>query len=63
MTTPIGLPELTGKDPATIAVGIAAALLLAFEREPAAARGHQTTSIEQPGAVAEAEAEPIDERR
>lgn len=27
VTTPIGLPELTGKDPATIAVGVAAALL------------------------------------
>jgi xanthine dehydrogenase accessory factor len=33
ITTPIGLPELTGKEPATIAVGVAAALLLAFERE------------------------------
>ena len=63
VTTPIGLPELTGKDPATIAVGVAAALLLAFEREPAAARGQQTGSIEQSGAVAEAEPEPIDERR
>ena len=31
VTTPIGLPELTGKEPATIAVGIAAALLLTFE--------------------------------
>ena len=63
MTTPIGLPELTGKDPATIAVGIAAALLLAFEREPAAARGQQTGSIEPSRTVAEAEPEPIDERR
>jgi xanthine dehydrogenase accessory factor len=33
ITTPIGLAELTGKEPATIAVGVAAALLLAFERE------------------------------
>jgi len=33
ITTPIGLPELTGKDPATIAVGVAADLLLTFERE------------------------------
>ena len=63
VTTPIGLPELTGKDPATIAVGVAAALLLAFEREPAAARGQQTGSIEQSGPVAEAEPEPLDERR
>lgn len=38
ITTPIGLPELTGKDPATIAVGIAAALLLAVERSKAAQR-------------------------
>jgi xanthine dehydrogenase accessory factor len=69
VTTPIGLPELTGKDPATIAVGVAAALLLAFEREPAAARRQQTGSIEQSasiepsGAVAGAEPEPIDESR
>ena len=62
MTTPIGLPELTGKDPATIAVGVAAALLLAFEQEAALGRGQQTGSIEQSGA-AEAEPEPIDERR
>jgi xanthine dehydrogenase accessory factor len=36
VTTPIGLPELTGKEPATIAVGIATALLLTFQREAAA---------------------------
>jgi xanthine dehydrogenase accessory factor len=59
VTTPIGLPELTGKDPATIAVGVAAALLLAFEREAAAARG-QRDSIEQSMPTAEAEPEPID---
>ena len=35
ITTPIGVPELTGKQPATIAVGIAAALLQTFERERA----------------------------
>ena len=35
--TPIGLPEITGKEPATIAVGVAADLLLTFERERAAA--------------------------
>jgi xanthine dehydrogenase accessory factor len=55
VTTPIGLPELTGKDPATIAVGVAATLLLAFEREPAA---HA-----EPEPIADAEPEPIDERR
>ncbi|TWP37136.1 xanthine dehydrogenase accessory protein XdhC [Leekyejoonella antrihumi] len=33
ITTPIGLPELRGKEPATIAVGVAAALLQVFERE------------------------------
>jgi xanthine dehydrogenase accessory factor len=33
ITTPIGLPQLVGKDPATIAVSVAAALLLSFERE------------------------------
>ncbi|MDT0347936.1 xanthine dehydrogenase accessory protein XdhC [Pseudonocardia charpentierae] len=32
ITTPIGLPEITGKDPATIAVGVAADLVLRFER-------------------------------
>lgn len=33
ITTPIGLADLTGKEPATIAVGVAAALLRSFERE------------------------------
>jgi xanthine dehydrogenase accessory factor len=33
ITTPIGLPEITGKDPATIAVGVAADLLMRFERD------------------------------
>ena len=37
ITTPIGLPELTGKDPATIAVAVAADLLRAFERDRGAA--------------------------
>ena len=32
ITTPIGLPEITGKDPATIAVGVAADLVMRFER-------------------------------
>ncbi len=35
ITTPIGLPELRGKDPATIALGVAASLLELFEREAA----------------------------
>ncbi|MFP5347284.1 MAG: xanthine dehydrogenase accessory protein XdhC [Actinomycetes bacterium] len=34
--TPIGLPDITGKDPATIAVSVAAALVRAFQDEPAA---------------------------
>ena len=33
ITTPIGLPGLGGKEPATIAVSVAASLLQAFERE------------------------------
>src|SRR4051812_43654471 len=33
--TPIGLPELTGKDPATIAVSVAADLVRVFESESA----------------------------
>jgi xanthine dehydrogenase accessory factor len=36
--TPIGLAELAGKEPATIAVSVAADLLLTFERERATAR-------------------------
>jgi len=32
ITTPIGLPEITGKAPATIAVAVAADLVLRFER-------------------------------
>jgi xanthine dehydrogenase accessory factor len=37
VTTPIGLPGLTGKDPATIAVSVAAALLQTLEQERAGA--------------------------
>jgi xanthine dehydrogenase accessory factor len=36
--TPIGLAEITGKEPATIAVSVAADLLLTFERERSAVR-------------------------
>ena len=32
ITTPIGLPEITGKDPAAIAVGVAADLLVRFSQ-------------------------------
>ncbi len=32
ITIPIGIPSLTAKEPAVIAVGVAAALLIAFER-------------------------------
>lgn len=35
ITTPIGLPGLAGKEPATIAVAVAASLLQVFERERA----------------------------
>jgi xanthine dehydrogenase accessory factor len=38
ITTPIGLPDITAKDPAAIAVSVAADLLRAFERSRAAAR-------------------------
>jgi xanthine dehydrogenase accessory factor len=37
ITTPIGLPGLTGKEPATIAVSVAAALVGVFEAERSAA--------------------------
>jgi xanthine dehydrogenase accessory factor len=35
ITTPIGLPDIAGKEPATIAVSVAADLLRAFERDRA----------------------------
>jgi len=38
ITTPIGLAEIAGKDPATIAVSVAASLLRAFERQRAMVR-------------------------
>ena len=38
ITTPIGLPELAGKEPATIAVSVAADLLRTFERDRVQAR-------------------------
>jgi xanthine dehydrogenase accessory factor len=44
ITTPIGLPEITGKDPATIAVGVAADLVLRFERAATDNRAEQAVS-------------------
>lgn len=41
ITTPIGLPGITGKAPSTIAVSVAAALLCAFEQDRAAVRAAQ----------------------
>jgi xanthine dehydrogenase accessory factor len=58
VTTPIGLPELTGKGPATIAVGVAAALLLAFEREAAAARGRRSDPLAELGPADRTIAQP-----
>jgi xanthine dehydrogenase accessory factor len=43
ITTPIGLPEITGKDPWTIAVSVAAALAQTFQREQAPASTGQDT--------------------
>jgi xanthine dehydrogenase accessory factor len=40
--TPIGLADIGGKDPATIAVSVAADLLRRFERDPAADPAHRT---------------------
>ena len=37
--TPIGLPEVAGKDPATLAVSVAASLYASWDRERAGARG------------------------
>jgi xanthine dehydrogenase accessory factor len=42
ITTPIGLPDIRGKDPATIAVSVAADLLRSFERETAADPAHRS---------------------
>ena len=48
ITSPIGLPGLAGKDPATIAVGVAAELLRLFEAERAAAAGSHTAGATAP---------------
>ena len=39
ITSPIGLPGLGGKDPSTVAIGVAAALLKSLESEAASRRG------------------------
>jgi xanthine dehydrogenase accessory factor len=41
ITTPIGLPGISGKDPSTIAISVAAALVATFEDEDAVARSGQ----------------------
>ena len=38
ITSPIGMPDLGGKDPSTVAIGVAAALLQSLESEAAASR-------------------------
>jgi xanthine dehydrogenase accessory factor len=38
ITSPIGVPELVGKEPAVIAVGVAAALIPQLQREPSLMR-------------------------
>ncbi|MDN5760983.1 MAG: xanthine dehydrogenase accessory protein XdhC [Microlunatus sp.] len=62
VTTPIGLPELAGKDPATIAVGVAAALLMAFERETTMSRAQASPPVQDvpPGGR---RTKPVTERR
>ena len=39
ITTPVGLPGIPGKEPATIAVGVAASLLMAFDRQGVGGQG------------------------
>ena len=54
ITTPIGLPGLTGKDPSTIAISVAAALVATLEREAEGADGSPTAAdgrrVPAPGA-------------
>ncbi len=45
ITTPIGLPDLTGKDPATIAVSVAADLVRVFEAERVPVRAHDRQGV------------------
>ncbi|GAB3884960.1 xanthine dehydrogenase accessory protein XdhC [Terrabacter terrigena] len=44
ITTPIGMPEITGKDPATIAVSVAAHLVTRFRAEVAGVEARGTTA-------------------
>jgi len=46
VTTPIGIPELSGKDPATIAVGVAADLLIRFAAPPPGPSGEDKSSTD-----------------
>ncbi len=51
---PIGDPTITSKEPAVIAVGVAAALARAFERSPILARTSGERAITEPAPVAQA---------
>ncbi len=51
ITTPIGLPDIAGKDPATIAVSVAARLVQVFRAEGTAARPNGTPSGTTAGEV------------
>jgi xanthine dehydrogenase accessory factor len=44
ITSPIGMPEITGKEPAVIAVGVACALVLAIEQQAAVRRPLSTVA-------------------
>lgn len=48
VVTPIGVPGLTGKDPAVIAVSVAADLVRRIRDVGAATRGRTTTTVESP---------------
>jgi xanthine dehydrogenase accessory factor len=56
VTTPIGLPGLTGKEPAVIAVGVAAWLLVAFQERAAGAVPPSVPSAVSPSAPSSAAA-------
>ena len=45
--SPIGLPDLRGKDPATVAIGVATGLVRTFEEGAVAARSRRTTKEPQ----------------
>jgi xanthine dehydrogenase accessory factor len=54
ITTPIGLPGLTGKDPSTIAISVAAALVARFEEDGGAPRAVLGLAVEDDAGAAEA---------